>query len=363
MLRPFGHLWPVALLLALPGMAAGQTAGTVTTLPRPADLPPAITPSPESKAVPPVTMIPPADVLVPEFAPEPGPFRRWFDRFGPIRFDAETNLFFPTVNQHLTAPVNVGGLYTTNGTLPSAPLYAIFAPTFGLRVPIGDWGEIGAVYRGLATDGREFVSGVDPAGVAFLRSRLDMHVIDINYYAPSGFGQWNGFVAGEEAVERPRWRAGWDMGIRLASVYFDSRAYGLVVDRRFSNYYFGVGPRAGLTLTRALGDTRVALFGRVDASATVGEVRQQFSELAYAGGVPAAFGYNAQRTAQGVPALTVQVGLSSTAPNCWCGHTLIHWGEWQAGYQYEQWWLVGHAGNSTANLLLHGLFLRWVTRY
>jgi len=58
------------------------------------------------------------------------------------------------VNQSLTAPVNVGGLYTTNGALRSAPLYAVFAPTFGLRVPVRDLGEFGPCNRLLATDGR-----------------------------------------------------------------------------------------------------------------------------------------------------------------------------------------------------------------
>ena len=361
MRRALGYWWPICLLLGGAGVAVAQTPAIVTTLPHPIDDAPTIRPL--------TTLgqnIPPAAVLLrPDAVPEPPPppsaaaqgLTREIDFHGTLDAPFEVFLLFPSVRQNLNAVVNVGTLYSTTAQLPSAPLHFTAAPTFNLRFNFRDLGEFGASYRLLASQGDATVSGIDPAGPVALRSRLDMQVLDLNYYATGDAGIWWGgpFSQLDNESWRPaRWSVNWDVGARMASIYFDSRALGSTIDRHISNFYFGGGPRVGLTLTRMLGDTNLALYGRVDTSAVMGAIQQQFSELAMAGGSPLAFGYTLQRQGQAVPMLSAQIGLA--IPSSRFGH-------WEFGYQYEQWWLVGDIGSSTASVLTQGLFARWAIIY
>jgi hypothetical protein len=88
----------------------------------------------------------------------------------------------------------------------------------------------------------------------------------------------------------------------------------------------------------------------------MGGVRQQFSETAFdLLGNPLAMGYAARQQVQTVPTLAAQLGFSSYAPH--------RRGQWQAGYQFEQWWAIGNLVGSTGDLLTHGIFVRWVRNY
>src|SRR5262249_48021670 len=133
-------------------------------------------------------------------------------------------------------------------------------------------------------------------------------------------------------------------------------AEGPLLERHVTNYFFGAGPHAAVSVTRTLGDSRLALFGKVDGGIVFGESRQQFSETVFDGNTPVAFAYAAQSASRGVPILNVQLGLSG-AP---CAG---RWGRWQAGYQFEQWWSIGDVGASRADIILHGIFARWTYVY
>jgi hypothetical protein len=38
-------------------------------------------------------------------------------------------------------------------------------------------------------------------------------------------------------------------------------------------------------------------------------------------------------------------------------------GSWQVGYQFEEWFNFGNGNGSTADLVTHGVVLRWMYRY
>ncbi len=359
MLRGIRCFWPVCLLLAA-GIAVAQPPVIVTTLPRPADNSSAgdVPPTNSIQTIPPTAVLlqPPA-TLQPQSVVEESLNR---ERIRSVLADspAEVGLLFPTVYQHLNANVNVGSLYSTMVQVPSVPMHVTGSPMFDLRVRLLNLGELGVAYRLLASEGHGASAGLDPAGIAALHSRLDVQVIDLNYYMAHDVGNWSSLLAQLDHTHGylPRWGMNLDAGVRLASVFFDSRAVGPTIDRHISNYIFGAGPRFGMTLTRLLGDSVFALYGRLDTAAVFGGVQQRFSELASPGGVPTAFGYTAQRSSQGVPTLTAHVGISTANP-------LARFGQWQVGYQFEQWWMLGDVGASTASLLVQGLFVRWTVNY
>jgi hypothetical protein len=276
-----------------------------------------------------------------------------------IRIDLlELDLLFPHVTQTLNTQLNVGGLYTTTAALPSAGLG--FATPFVAHVQfeLPRYGEIDVGYKLLAAEGSAVIlANFDPFGPAALRSRLDMSVIDINY---TNSGYWPGlnllwFI--DDPDRRPPLALRWDLGVRLASVYFDSHAVGPTLERKVSNYFFGGGPRVGLTLTRSLADSGFFVFGRVDGGILMGGARQQFSELAVdLAGNPLGFGYAHRATVQTVPMLTATAGIGGSLP-------LARRSRWEAGYQFEQWWGLGNFPGTIADLYTHGLVLKWWYNY
>jgi hypothetical protein len=100
----------------------------------------------------------------------------------------------------------------------------------------------------------------------------------------------------------------------------------------------------------------MSAFGHVDIGAMMGGVRQQFSESATdLLGNPLGFGYSFRQQVQTVPTLAAQMGLSTFGP-----HRL---GQWQAGYQFEQWWAIANLVGSSGDFLTHSVFVRWVRCY
>src|SRR5262249_45429313 len=141
------------------------------------------------------------------------------------------------------------------------------SPKFELGYRFDDGlGAVALSYRFIVTDGQELLLGWDLDGSdAPMRSRLDMNIIDLDY------------VSREISVGRIcelRWRA----GVRLASIYFDSQAEGFFIEQQASSSFFGAGPHVGLDLWHKLGDTQLALFGRLDSSVPIGQIHQAFSE-------------------------------------------------------------------------------------
>jgi len=58
-----------------------------------------------------------------------------------------------------------------------------------------------------------------------------------------------------------------------------------------------------------------------------------------------------------VPLLAFQLGMSYTPPQN------PNWFRFTVGYQYEQWWGVGSAGDSSGDVLFHGIFFRGEFNY
>jgi len=324
--------WLILLTALLPVPATAQTS-VVTSLPRPAGFvqdPPA----------PSAPFIPPTEVAS-------GPPATAFDLFThPERrfsFTMEAQLTFPVVYQHLQAPITVPGFYSDMSHLPFADLGLAGALAFSVRTRVLG-GEVGFTYRYLASEGNTTLSTFDPLGAVPFRSRLDMNTFDFDYST-------------RDYDVHPQWLVRGDAGVRLATAFFDMQAFGFFFDRQISNHFVGAGPHLGLHLTRILGDSGVAIMGRIDAGTVIGDVRQQFRDTVFDGnGTAIGFGYTAQRVTRGVPVLVAELGLGAAPGN-------RSWGQWQVGYQFEQWWALGNVGLSTADLINQGMYARWVFTY
>jgi hypothetical protein len=262
--------------------------------------------------------------LDPPQLPQPG----WFG-------DAEVGIVTPHVKNRLTDMVQVGG-QTNTLHLPSAELDWTASPRFevGYRLPSG-WGGIGLSYRFLSSAGSEVAPG--PDGPFGLKSRLDFHIASLDYISRE-FSLW------------PNWGMRWRIGLRLASVYFDSQANepfaaaaagSGVFASRTTNHFKGLGPHVGVELERRLCWQGLALVAAIDGASLVGRTRQSFFEETTAlgpDGQPLA-GENRLSNPQTVPVLNVQVGVGWEPPAYPHNHFFL-------GYEYEYWWNAGRRSDS-----------------
>jgi hypothetical protein len=220
-----------------------------------------------------------------------------------------------------------------NGTtgfvrLPSAELEWTASPRVevGYRLPSG-FGGVALSYRGLATDGNGLLTG--PVGVAFLKSRLNFNIIDLDYVS-------------RELSLWPHCGMVWRFGLRLNSLYFDSQAdappaaaAGVgYLESRSTNLFLGIGPHAGVELAQTVEGSGLALVGRIEAASLSGRVRQGFfQEVLGPGGVPVA-GITRDANPETAPVINVQGGLGWQPPRYPYTHFFL-------GYEYEYWWDVG----------------------
>ncbi len=174
----------------------------------------------------------------------------------------------------LRQPVTLSNGTTGVVALPNAPLHAQIMPTltFGYR-----WGQatgdVTMSYRFVAGAGTEFLgpgAGFTPAG-ATDRSRLNFQVLDIDYgnYEPS-LG--------------PQWDMKWRIGVRGVMNYSDNQAASAFLAQQTTNRFWGIGPHAALDLRRWIGDTGLALYGRLDTSIPIGRVAQRVHRRDAGGG-------------------------------------------------------------------------------
>ena len=272
-------------------------------------------------------------LLDPPWLPRPG----WF-------VEAEVDPSTAHVKNHLTNTVQVGASTPTVQTA-GTPLDWTVSPRFdlGYRLPSG-FGEFVFGYRFLATTGTGI--GAGPDGPATIKSRLDMQVADLDY-ASREFSLW------------PYCDMKWRTGLRLASVFFDSRvdetpgeaAGGSgILESRTSNTYTGVGPHAGVELGHRLGFSGLSLVGGGDAATLLGRIRQGFFEDTTTLGD----GQTRVSGSQAVPIVNACLGFEWQPP-AW------HDAHFFAGYQYEYWWNVGRlssTSNSRGELSDQGIVLR-----
>ncbi len=257
----------------------------------------------------------------------------------------EADLVWPHIKNRLTAPVTIDG-FTDTLHLPTASLEFTGSPLFilGYRFPQG-CGEFTASYRSLVTEGTRNIENFDFLGDGFLKSRLNVNVVDLDY----------GSQEIPLVTEAPGqlWDLKFDVGARIAGVYFDTKASGFALSQETSNNFFGAGPHLSLEVYRYFQDFNgLALYGKVESAVVIGRVHQNFRESFSVDGVTVVSGATSQHGAQAVPVLGIEAGLSWTPV-----HTL-RWLRFSGGYILNQWWDVGTVGGSTADLTYQGLFLR-----
>jgi hypothetical protein len=322
-MRAAGTLW-VALC-----MTAATAQDPPATLP-PVIAPPAVTPPPPP---PPPPVVPPPPDEPPLFCtmptgPKPG-----------VYVGLDLTLAAPHVANGLHANVFTPPVFLDEVRLPGADLDGTLSPklTLGYRFANG-CGGVAFTYRNMATDGHEVVDGLDPLGESSLFSRLDINEVGVHYTTSE-------FPLGA------LWGLRWEVGARLASIYFDSQSSGLLLGQRTSNHFVGAGPQVALDATRELPGTGFALFGRADFADMLGRIQQRFAERVGDPAAPVGVGTAGQDGNQAVPYFGLQLGAS------WLSHPSGRY-RITAGYQFDQWWNVGKVGDSRGDVQSHGLFLR-----
>src|SRR5262249_16495310 len=143
------------------------------------------------------------------------------------------------VKNRLFAPLTFPGGATTEAHLLGAELDWTGSPRLTLGYRMGEGaGEFLVSYRSLVTEG-EANTFDDNGDTGLLQSRLNLNQVDLDY------GNY-------ERALVPRWDMEWRVGLRVATVYYDTRA-NLTLVRPFpdmpglfeaqtSNNFWGLGP-------------------------------------------------------------------------------------------------------------------------
>jgi hypothetical protein len=254
----------------------------------------------------------------------------------------EIDVVGPSIHRNLSGVVNIAGLPSTV-SLPSAGLDWTGSPKVEIGYHLPDnWGILSASYRSVVSSGTDSLAGFDPVGAADLHTRLNANVIDLDYI-------------GRPECLAPRWGLDWRAGVRIAAIYYDSRAAGFVLEERTSNNFVGAGPHVGANVSWALDVPGVALFGGVDGAIVFAGTDQNYEQIitlpdgTRVGGAAHASGGTT------APVLTFRSGISYTPPV-----GALRWSRFSLGYQFEQWWNVGR---SQGDLNIQGFFFRAEFRF
>jgi hypothetical protein len=289
--------------------------------------------------------------------PLPGPYFERDPRLDPPQFpqpgwlaDVEAGVVASHFKNRLSGTLQLGNRLPDTIHVPGAELDWTGSPRFevGYRLPSG-FGQFALSYRFLDTEG----TGTElvPDGLAFLKSRLDFHVVDLDYIS-------------REFSPYPQWGMRWRFGLRYVSLYYDSQAnepFALaaagsgILAARNTNHFQGFGPRVGVQLERYLGCSGWALVGRIDGASVVGRTSQIFAEDTTTlgpTGQPLAGAVRFGNT-QTIPTLNFQVGLGWEPPGSPYTHFFL-------GYEYEYWWDAARlsTGSSRGEMVNQGLLLR-----
>src|SRR5438128_468007 len=109
--------------------------------------------------------------------------------------------------------VSVGGV-TRPTFVPGVPRDWTGSPRIELGYRLADGaGAFLVSYRSLVTSGGATENNFDPNGAGFVKSLLNLNVVDIQYRSgPCEFA--------------PLWDLTWDVGARIGAAYYNSRAAG-----------------------------------------------------------------------------------------------------------------------------------------
>jgi hypothetical protein len=260
----------------------------------------------------------------------------------------------PNLKTRLTTPDSFATPTGRPISLPAATLDWAGVPQFSLGYRLGQGaGELQLAYRLLASAGSDVLPGLDPPVPGQLRTRLDVHTVDLDYISPE-------YVPGGGAVSPAllrELRGG--VGLRAASAFFDSRATGAarLPDTHASSSFGGVGPRMFLELHQNLGRPDVQFYSRLSASGVLGPIRQRFSQTALTDAGQAAVLFDTGNRNIGIGILQAEAGVS------WEPDPLGRRLRLTAAYSWERWWNFGRTDDSNAELTLQGLLLRAEFRY
>jgi hypothetical protein len=349
---------------ALAGLILSASLAVAQELPAPNALPqpPAGQPSlgaPEPLGAP-AAAAPGPDAAAPIFNPNPIELPRdpgqngWAEAINPYVVPAaaptsdfwyvilEAQVVRPFVKNALSATLTFPDGSTNTISPPSASLQWTGSPYLEVGYRLADsLGQFSLSYRFLYSDGTENVTDIN--GVPYqLRSEVVLNYGDFDY----------GTVP---YMIYPHWFLQARLGVRLADLYFNTRAVSATDNQFDSNNFFGGGPHARLDLWRNFGVIPgLALFGRLDGAVVVGQIRQNYTEDITTPGGPLSGSFVIRRT-QSVLVFLVQAGLMYTPPRAPNTHYSI-------GYQYEEWRDVGEIDNYPAvgNYLSNGAFFRAV---
>src|SRR5262249_29410997 len=210
--------------------------------------------------------------------PLPGPYFEQDPRLDPPDWaqpgwfaDVDLSAMVPHFKNRLNGSLRLDDMPPANVHVPGADLDWTVSPRFeiGYRLPSG-FGAFGLSYRFLITEGSAI--GPGPDGPAAFKSRLDLHVIDLDYISRE-FSVWpNGDL----------WKMQWRFGLRWASIYYDANstesfdeaaAGSGIFSARATDRFVGIGPHVGVELARRLDERGFSLVGRIDGWISLGRIR------------------------------------------------------------------------------------------
>jgi hypothetical protein len=255
----------------------------------------------------------------------------------------DIDIFRPSIGGDLTAEVPVGkGHHVVS--LPYADLDWTGSPRIELGYRFGDIGSVAAAYRSVVSQGSANVDGFDPAGPAFLRTRLNLNAVDLMYISP-------------EYKLDTYWDLQWDAGLRIGAVYFDSQLTGEVLSESASNNFVGAGPFAGVDIRHYFADAPgFSAFGHVESGVLIGNDTQSYGQSVAFGGKSVGGATRFSET-EGAPMFDFQLGVSYSPPQN------ARWLRLSFGYEFQEWWNVGSAGGNRGNVEFQGFFFRGEYHY
>jgi hypothetical protein len=249
----------------------------------------------------------------------------------------EIDVLGPALHGNLNGVVSVAGL-PVPVSLPMSGLDWTGSPKVEIGYRLADnLGALSASYRSIVSSGSDNITGFDPSGLADLRTRLNANIVDLDYIGP------------HECLA-PLWELDWRAGIRIAAIYYDTRATGFFVEGRTSNNFVGAGPHVGAEVARSLELPGLAWFVGLDGALVFAGTDQNFEQIFLLPDGTRVGG--AAHTSGGTtaPVLTYRTGVSYTPPA-----GALRWTRFSFGYQFEQWWNIGR---SQGDLNVQGLFFR-----
>jgi hypothetical protein len=347
---------PPAPLPPQPGMAtlgAPVAVDETSPAPAPAVFPSAAAPQPAlPPELPPPTPLAPASPLGPAPTPflppapagvpvTPPPNAGIFAPTPPglaLFFDTEVEILKPNIVNHVRGTAAFPGGSSVNVAVPEASLPWTAATRFEIGKFLPDnLGFLALSYRFLVDSGSGSATAPNGA-IGDLNSRLDFNVVDFDWGLPGH-------------VISPHWDGLFRAGIRLGQAYFDSQLTDTALSTRTTDWFFGAGPHARYDLQRRFDFLPgLAVFGGVDGTILVGQIRQHYYETLFTPIAAEADG--TVRKTQTVPVLDLQAGLRYTPPRM----PTLHFA---AGYQYEEWFDLGKVpdSNTDGRLTLNGAFV------